>query len=150
MPNPAQKLSTESGSWLLNITRVFDHSIEDVFNAWTDPEQLLKWFCHDGDAEFDIAEGGRFHVFIKCDTNSTAELKGEYIEIIKNKKLVFTWVWQNEPLSHAGNTVVTVEFVDLGGSTEVKLLHEGFSSEEFCNNHTEGWNEALNRYEKAF
>ena len=149
MSNPAQAKSAESGSWFLNLSRVFDHPVEDVFNAWTDPELLLNWFCNNGEAEFDITEGGLFHVFIQCDTNGIAELKGEYLEIIKNEKLVFTWVWQNEPLSLAGNTVVTVEFIDLGGSTEVKLLHEGFSSEEFCNNHTEGWNEALNRYEKA-
>ena len=59
-------------------------------------------------------------------------------------------MWQNEPLSNAGKTVVTVEFIDLDGRTEVKLLHEGFSSEEFSSRHTEGWNEAFDRYERIF
>ena len=86
-----------------------------------------------------LKRGGKLHVFIQCDSTGIAELKGEYLEIIKNKKLVFTWTWQNEPLSHAGNTVVTVEFIDLEGRTEVRLLHEGFSSEEFSSRNTEGW-----------
>ena len=149
MSNPVQAKSAESNLWFLNISRVFEHPVEEVFNAWTDTELLLKWFCNDGSAEFDIVEGGKFHVFIQCESNGIAELKGEYLEIIENEKLVFTWVWQNEPLSHAGETVVTVEFVDLGGSTEVKLLHEGFSSEEFSKSHVEGWNEAFDRYTRT-
>ena len=140
--------SDESNLWFLNINRVLNHPVEEVFNAWTDPELLKKWFCNNGQAEFDIVVGGIFHVFLQCDPNDLAELKGEYLEIVKNEKLVFTWVWQNEPYSYAGETVVTVEFVDHGGKTEIKLLHEGFSNEEFSCRHTEGWGEALERYEK--
>jgi len=147
MSNTLNAKSDESKLWFLNMSRIFDHPVEDVFKAWTDSELLKNWFCNNGEAEFNIVEGGEFHVFIQCESNGTAELKGEYLEIVKNKKLVFTWVWQNEPLSHAGNTVVTVEFTDLDGKTEVKLLHEGFSSEEFSSRHAEGWNEALKRLE---
>ena len=147
MSNPAQAKSSESNLWFLNISRVFDHPVEDVFNAWTDSELLKSWFCNNGEAEFDIVEGGGFHVFIQCGSSGVAELKGEYLEVIKNKKIVFTWVWQNEPLSSTGNTIVTVEFIDLEGRSEVRLLHEGFSSEEISSRHTEGWNEALDRLE---
>ena len=148
MSKPLHAKSEESSLWFLNMSRVFNHPVEDVFKAWTDPELLKSWFCNNGKAEFNIFEGGSFHVFIQCETSGVAELKGEYLEIVKNKKLVFTWVWQNEPLSNAGNTIVTVEFIDLEGKTEVRLLHEGFSSEEFSCSHTEGWNEALDRLQK--
>jgi len=148
MSNPVQAKSAESNLWFLNLNRVFNHPVEDVFNAWTNPELLKNWFCNNGEAKFDVVEGGMFHVFVQCESKGIAELKGEYLEIIKNEKLVFTWVWQNEPLSFAGETVVTVEFIDLDGNTELKLLHEGFSSEEFSCRHTEGWGEALDRYER--
>lgn len=149
MSNTVHAQSSESSLWFLNLNRVINHPVEDVFNAWTDPKLLINWFCNNGQAEFDIVEGGMFHVFLQCDSNDFAELKGEYLEIIKNEKLVFTWVWQNEPYSHAGETVVTVEFIDLGSKTEIKLLHEGFSNEEFSCKHTEGWTEALDRYERV-
>ncbi len=149
MSNTVHAQSSESSLWFLNLNRVINHPVEDVFNAWTDPKLLIKWFCNNGQAEFDIVKGGMFHVFLQCDSNDIAELKGEYLEIIKNEKLVFTWVWQNEPYSHAGETVVTVEFVDLDGKTEIKLLHEGFSNEEFSCRHTEGWTEALDRCERV-
>ena len=111
MSNPLKAKSEESSLWFLNMSRVFDHPVDYVFNAWTDSDLLKNWFCNNGEAEFDVVVGGRFHVFINCESSGVAELKGEYLEIIKNKKLVFTWVWQNEPLSGAGNTVVTVELV---------------------------------------
>ena len=149
MTDTVQVQSADSSLWFLNLSRVFNHPVEDVYKAWTDPDMMRVWFCNDGNAEFDVVEGGKFHVYVQCESNDIAELKGEYLEIEKNKKLVFTWVWQNEPLSFAGETMVTVEFIDLDGRTEVKLLHEGFSSEEFSCRHTEGWNAAFDRYERT-
>jgi hypothetical protein len=37
-----------------------------------------------------------------------------------------------------------------GGSTEVRLRHEGFSKTEHRDNHTHGWNSTLDKLEKLF
>ena len=37
-------------------------------------------------------------------------------------------------------TLVTIEFVDRGGATEIILTHERFSSENIMISHREGWN----------
>lgn len=87
MANPDQAKSADSSLWLLNLNRIFNHPVEDVFNAWTNPELMKNWFCNDGNAEFDIVEGGSFHVFVECESNGVAELKGEYLEIIKKRNL---------------------------------------------------------------
>ena len=149
MMNKANNLDMKDKLWDLNISRIFNSSVEDVFKAWTTPELLLEWFCNDGNAQFDITEGGEFNLSIVCETDGIAELTGKYVEIVKNKKLVFTWIWKTPPLSEAGETLVTVEFIDLGGRTEIRLFQQGFSTEEFSKNHVEGWNLALNRFEKT-
>ncbi len=97
MSNPVQAKSAKSNLWALNLNRVFNHPVEDVFNAWTNPELLKNWFCNNGEADFDVVEDGMFHVFVQWESNGIAELKGEYLEIIKNEKRVFTWVWHKDP-----------------------------------------------------
>ncbi len=45
---------------------------------------------------------------------------------------------------------MTVEFNDLGGSTEVVLTHERFPNVEAKTGHEEGWTGCLNRLERLF
>jgi uncharacterized protein YndB with AHSA1/START domain len=66
--------------------------------------------------------------------------QGEYLEISKYDRLVFTWL-----SSHTipGSTV-TLTFKALSDKeTEVTLHHKGFPSEEARQNHTGGWTEIL-------
>ncbi|MGH7699802.1 MAG: SRPBCC family protein [Gemmatimonadales bacterium] len=51
--------------------------------------------------------------------------------------LVYTWFWETNV--NMGETLVTVEFRDLGGRTEVVLTHELFPTEEDRENHEAGW-----------
>ncbi len=64
---------------------------------------------------------------------------GRYREITPHSRLVFTWnsEWTN------GETVVTINFKDLGDSTELVLRHEGFSGEEGRDGHQIGWTAIL-------
>ena len=58
MSNPVTAKSDESNLWFLNLNRVINHPVEEVFKAWTEPELLKNWFCNNGQAEFDVVEGG--------------------------------------------------------------------------------------------
>lgn len=75
-------------------------------------------------------------------------LVGTYREVRPPEKLVYTWSWEGQP--DFGETLVTVEFRDLGSSTEVVLTHEFFPNEEARQNHDKGWNSCLDRLAKAF
>ena len=68
---------------------------------------------------------------------------GRFREVSAPERLVFTWQWQTEPLDAAGESLVTVEFIDRGESTEVRLTHEGFPAAEVRDNHEEGWTSCL-------
>jgi hypothetical protein len=50
---------------------------------------------------------------------------------------VFTWFWETEPAY--GNTVVTLEFVDLGNKSELILTHERFANSDSRDKHSIGW-----------
>jgi len=66
-----------------------------------------------------------------------SKLQGTYKEVKPPEKLIFTWSWQRE--TAAPETLVTVEFRDLGSSTEVCLTHQNFLNPEDRDKHNQGW-----------
>ncbi len=92
----------------LLITHQFDASIEAVFQAWTDPEQLKHWYAPDDcTIEFktiDITPGGTFHSCVHDPVHGKCWVKGTYLEVVPNQKLAFTMLMSDE----AGNAVSSV------------------------------------------
>lgn len=73
---------------------------------------------------------------------------GTFREIRAPEKLVYTWVWEQNPEEgesefEPAETLVTVEFHDVGGQTEVVLTHEYFPDEGMRDQHDHGWNGVL-------
>jgi uncharacterized protein YndB with AHSA1/START domain len=71
-------------------------------------------------------------------------LSGTYREVRAPERLVYTWRWER-PEMDVGETLVTVEFHDLGGATEVIVTHELFPDEAARDRHQEGWSGCLAR-----
>lgn len=144
-------MSTQTAT-SVRITRIINAPQADVFKAWTQPELLRKWSCPEGvtlDAcEVDLRVGGSY--LLKMNTPEKVYTAfGTYREISPNDRLVYTWDWKEE--EHAvGETVVTVEFNDLGDTTEVVLSHDGFPAEEAAKGHNEGWTSCVDKLEKLF
>jgi uncharacterized protein YndB with AHSA1/START domain len=130
----------------LVVTRRFKAPVERVYAAWTDAEQMKRWFAP-GDmtvpvAEADVREGGRYRVQMSegdgdCEFHTTG---GVYREVQPNRRLVFTWQWEGSDLE----TLVTVEFRSLStNETELTLTHEGFDNEDIRDKHAQGWDGCL-------
>ncbi len=136
----------------LDLTRTFDTPREEVFRAWTEPEALKQWFAPSDAfstpvAEVDLRVGGNYRIGMKPpDKDDLYIVGGTYQEIQPPEKLVFTLSWEQGV--DVGETLVTVEFRDLGDSTEVVLSHERFPTEESRDKHAEGWNGCLERLAK--
>ena len=119
------------------IEETFNASIEKVFQAWTDPEKLMKWYAPEGCTirfkELTIKEGGKFHSCISNPQYGDCWCIGEYKEIVPNSKLVFTMINANEdghPIDPAeigmdsdwpGETLVTVLLHEENGKTRLQL-----------------------------
>ena len=145
----AQETRTEI---TLNLTRTYSAPRDDVFRAWTEPEALKRWFAPSDEfstpiAEVDLRVGGAYRIGMKPpDQEDMFIVVGTYREVQPPERLVFTWSWEEG--IDVGETLVTVEFRDLGDSTEVVLTHELFPNEQARDKHNEGWNGCLERLEK--
>lgn len=119
------------------ITRVFDAPRDLVFNAWTDPEHLMRWYAPHGCTidfrQLDPRPGGVFHSCIHTPTGHDCWCKGVYREVVAPERIVFTMAVADEngnpvePVdagmdpSWPRETVVTVTLADLGGRTKLTL-----------------------------
>lgn len=136
----------------LRLTRVIQADPAKVFEGWTDPKQLNLWSAPEPmavESEIDLRIGGRYRILMKGSDGGVFTAVGEYQEIDPPNRLRYTWKWEEEGNDYY-DTLVTVEFHDLGGATEVVLVHELFPDAEIAGKHDEGWTSCLTRLEKVF
>jgi uncharacterized protein YndB with AHSA1/START domain len=136
-PNVTQKPS-------LTLKRRLDASPEKVYEAWTDPEKILKWFGPDAgpvkSAKLDVRQGGHYAVTFFTEDGEEHHVSGVYRELVPNRKLVFTWTWRSTP---ERESQVTVTIKPDGDGTLLTLLHEKFFDEETRDRHEYGWTGCL-------
>ncbi|HEX7252976.1 MAG TPA: SRPBCC domain-containing protein [Thermoanaerobaculia bacterium] len=137
----------------LRMTRTFDAPRERVFQAWTEPEALAKWFAPTAEFQtripkFELRVGGAYRIEMQLGDKNNVVV-GTYKEIRPPQKLVFTWRWETAATGgDTGDTLVTLEFTDRGGRTELALIHERFASTESRDAHDKGWIGCFDRLQK--
>jgi len=130
------------------IRRTFNAPRERVFAAWTKPDQLRGWWRANPEfstpiVEVDLRVGGKYRLGMQDPTkDSPFVCFGEFREVDPPSKLVYTWSWDS-PAMDVGVTIVTVEFHDRGGKTEIVLTHAGFPSADAAAQHQHGWDGCL-------
>ena len=133
----------------LVVTRNYSAPIERVFAAWTDAAQLSQWFGptdeHTSVADIDLRVGGNYRIAVHHVGGNVHTVIGTYQIIDPPKKLAFTWNWEG---SAAPDTLVTIDLIPQGNSTEVKVTHEKFLDTDSRDKHDQGWNGGLNRLER--
>lgn len=133
----------------LRIARVVKADRQAVWDAWTQPEQMKAWACPApggmAGATADLRVGGAFTMHMVVEDNEHNAF-GTYREIDEPRRLVYTWDWREEEFA-MGETVVTVEFNEVDGGTEIVLTHEGFPVKEARAGHDEGWIACLSHLE---
>jgi len=120
-----------------------------VFEAWTRPELMTRWFFPDAawtaNVTSDLRVGGRYELAMR-DADGGDHLQfGEYREIVPVSRLVFTW---NCPELAVVESVVTVELVERGEQTEIVLAHELPPDPNIRQGHEQGWVGCLGNLEK--
>jgi uncharacterized protein YndB with AHSA1/START domain len=123
-----------------------DASPERVFEALTTAEDVIRWWGADDthrttEWEADLRPGGKWRAGGKMQDGRAYQVQGEYIEVQRPHKLVFTW----RPDWDAPNeTRVTYLLEPLEGGTRLTLRHEGFAGRApMCRNHGSGWTRVL-------
>lgn len=137
----------------LVLRRVFKAPRERVFAAWTTPE-ILSTFLGSSDvkvieAQVDAREGGRFRVKMQRPDGEVFTAFGVYREVREPAKLAMTWTWEEDEPSDQHETLLTLEFNDSRGDTELVLTHEYLRSLESRASHEKGWNGTLETLERV-
>ncbi len=133
----------------LQLKRTFQAPRERVYRAWTDPEEMKSWAAPSEDyevaAEVDLRVGGKYRIQMTHRDGAVHTAYGEYEVVSAPEKLVYTWSWED---GVAKDTLVTVEFRDLGAATELTLTHERFPNTEARDKHSQGWSGCVERLEQ--
>ncbi|HUK60689.1 MAG TPA: SRPBCC domain-containing protein [Stellaceae bacterium] len=136
-----------SDSTTLTVTRMLDAPREAVFAAWTDPKQFAQWMGPGSiRAEIDALDarvGGTYRIVMRGTPNPAGMsiVSGVYREIVPPSRLVLTWAWEEDMLTHkAGHeSLVTLTLRPVGGKTELTLTHERLESKGSRDSHAQGW-----------
>ena len=146
----------------LTIKRTLAAPRDLVFRAWTEPEKLIRWWGAGPDfstpiAEVDLRVGGKYRLGMKApDQEEPYIVGGTYREVRPPERLVYTWAWEQHgsgsvtgtagegaPELAPGETLVTVEFHEVGDKTELVLTHEFFPDRNMRDEHNQGWEGVL-------
>jgi uncharacterized protein YndB with AHSA1/START domain len=136
----------------LEIKRFINAPPTRVYEAWTDPAQLKEWWGPEGvrtrNFSADARVGGKYRWDLVNQEGEEMSVFGEYRELVPEKRIVFTWQWDDDKVWENRTSLVTIEFSDRDGGTDVRLRHEQLPSEESRDRHNEGWNSVLDRLER--
>jgi uncharacterized protein YndB with AHSA1/START domain len=119
--------TSETADRELVLTRLIDAPPEKLFNAWTDPDLLKQWFAPlpwtTPHAELDVRPGGSTLVVMRGPDGSEFPNRGVYLEVVKNRRIVFTDAFSAawEPSAKPFMTVI-LTFEDEGGKTRYTAL----------------------------
>jgi len=145
----------------LVITRIFDAPRERVWKAWSEPEQMMKWW---GPKVFtapvckmDFRAGGKYLFCMRSPEGKEYWSTGIFKEIVPFEKIVWTDSFADEkgnpvPGSHYGmeedfplEMTVIITFEDDNGKTKMTLRHIGMPAGDMSKMAGQGWNESFDK-----
>jgi uncharacterized protein YndB with AHSA1/START domain len=139
-----------SAAFELTIRRVFDAPRSLVFETWTRPEYLARWWGPQGFTtvawEMDVRPGGTWFRRMRSPDGTLCIKRGIYREVAAPERLVFTYVNEAADGTLDTETLVTVTFEDLGARTRLILHHAGFAAVAARDDHEGGWTSCLERF----
>ena len=132
---------------IVRITRRFSASPQRVFDAWLDPAMIGRWMFGPALREEEVLRiavdarvGGSFSFLVRRGGHQIDHV-GEYLEIDRPRRLVFTWGIRE----HLPDTSrVTIEIVPQDTGCEINLTHELHPDwADYAKRTEEGWTKML-------
>ena len=137
----------------LTLKRRINAPPEKIYAAWTQPENLIRWFGpamvkqETLRAEIDARVGGRYRISFDDDRGEHHEVGGTYRELVPHSRLLFSWAWHSTP---ERESQVTVLLKPDGTGTLLTLRHEQLFDAAARDAHEHGWMGTLDRLERVF
>ncbi len=138
-----------SNDTVLRLERLIAAPPERVFELWTDPQLLVRWWGPEGyDVPvhaLDVVPGGRWRTTMRSVDGECLTVSGIYRTIDPPRLLVFTWGWDDENGVRGPETEVTVTFDAAPGGTRMVLLQQQFETKQSRDDHGAGWSSSFER-----
>lgn len=117
----------------LVVTRTFKGPAHILFQAWTDPQLLKRWWAPRSlgvslfDCESDLRVGGSYRYAFGRDPKKPEVFSGRYLEVKPPTRLVLTQLY--ERMREVGEAIITISFEETASGT-LLTLHQLFPSKE--------------------
>jgi uncharacterized protein YndB with AHSA1/START domain len=145
----------------LVIKQIFDAPRSRVFKAWTEPEQMKRWWGPHGFTmpfcRTDLRVGGKILSCMRSPDGKDYWSTGVYREVVSPKRIVCTDCFADEDgnvvsASHYGMSsefplemLITATFEETGGKTKLTLRHDGIPSGKDYDDCHQGWSESFDK-----
>src|SRR5262249_37639571 len=98
-------------------------------------------------AEVDLRVGGRIRVVMRDPSGGSARgATGEYVVVEPPRRLVFTWVWDDDP---DNPQLIELEFSEREGRTSVLMMNSAIPTEAQLEGQERGWNSCYDNLERT-
>lgn len=141
---------TEESGRVVRIERTFDAAPEDIFDAWTSPDVMRRWFHCAPDwetpgAEVDLRVGGKVLVVMRRPDGTEIGAQGKFTVIDRPHRLVMIWTFDDDP---SNEQLIDLSFSESEGSTTVLMVNSGISTDERRDAQDGGWQGCLDELER--
>ena len=127
----------------LVVRRTIRATPERLFEAWTEPAQLRRWWGPQDveclDAQVDLRVGGQYRIANRFPDGRILWIAGQFEVIEPPDRLVYTWSVEPQTVQER----VTVRFERRLVGTEVVVVHERIADARTRDQHEQGWRECL-------
>jgi uncharacterized protein YndB with AHSA1/START domain len=136
----------------VKVNRTLSVPREKIFQAWMNNDEIKNWFLPAEGysvifAEVNPRKNTRFRISLK-DTDGNQHIFGGVLQqTVFPEKLDFTWA-SNGGGTQQQKSFVTIDFIEKGTQTEVKLIHKNFPNEEMREGYSKSWNYILDQLDK--
>lgn len=135
----------------LEVRRTIRATRQQVFDAWTQPEALMRWHAPApltvDRTDVDLRPGGHWRVQMRQPDGVVHVVGGVYREIDPPREILYSWAWEGGTFA---NSIVSVEFVDRGAETDVIVQQVGLPTDDELAKHEHGWIACFDRLEEMF
>ena len=128
----------------LSITAVYSAPRQTVFDAWIEIAQVQRWWGCEGTtnvvSQVEPGVGGKYLHAMTVEGAGEMTMGGTITEYSPPARLTFR-------MNDGPGTTVTVDFIEQGEQTEVRLVHAGLQ-DQFSGFIAQGWTAGFNRLEQ--
>ncbi|HEY5426446.1 MAG TPA: SRPBCC domain-containing protein [Candidatus Tumulicola sp.] len=144
---------TPAAGSALVLRRTYAVPRQRVFDAWTQPELAIK-FLGTGDitvseVRMDVRTGGTYTIAMLQPNGERWNVVGTYLDVRPPERLSMTWRWEEDKPEDEHDTLLTLEFNEVDGGTELVLTHEHFATADSRDGHQRGWTAIMERLDAA-